>query len=203
MTMMRKTRCLLIALLLLLSLLGFFDGVSVMCSQPPRGSSDELYDLETIVELVNSDPSSTWKAGINSVSSKDKVMRLESFPKDVQEWLIRAEEARRERRSSLITQQRAYGSSSSPLPVNFDAREQWPDCIHPVLDQGDCGSCWAFASSEVLSDRFCIHSSGAINVVLSPQNLLSCEKMNLKCELGSLPEWAWSFLENTGIVTMV
>ena len=34
------------------------------------------------------------------------------------------------------------------LPVNFDGRTQWPGCIHAVLDQGDCGSCWAFAASE-------------------------------------------------------
>ena len=27
----------------------------------------------------------------------------------------------------------------------------------------------------------------------------SCEKLNLKCEVGSLPNWAWSFLQNRGI----
>ena len=39
------------------------------------------------------------------------------------------------------------------LPLSFDARVQWPGCIHPVLDQGHCGSCWSFAATEVLSDR--------------------------------------------------
>ena len=54
------------------------------------------------------------------------------------------------------------------IPESFDAREEWPDCIHPIRNQGHCGSCWAFAGSEVLSDRFCIASYGKINVVLSP-----------------------------------
>jgi len=88
------------------------------------------------------------------------------------------------------------------LPTEFDGRKEWPGCIHPVLDQGDCGSCWAFAASEVLSDRFCIHSNGSINVVLSPQNLLSCEELNWGCAMGSLPMWAWRYLQNYGITTM-
>jgi len=88
------------------------------------------------------------------------------------------------------------------LPVNFDGRTAWPGCIHSVLDQGDCGSCWAFAASESLSDRFCIHSKGKVNVTLSPQNLLSCEFMNLECDMGSLPFWAWSYMQETGITTM-
>ena len=32
-----------------------------------------------------------------------------------------------------------------------------------------CGSCWAFATSEVMSDRFCLASKGKVDVILSPQ----------------------------------
>ena len=55
------------------------------------------------------------------------------------------------------------------LPEGFDWREKSPECIHPVRDQGHCGSCWAHSSSEVVSDRFCIHSQGKINTTFSPQ----------------------------------
>jgi cathepsin B len=89
--------------------------------------------------------------------------------------------------------------ANTALPASFDARDQWGACIHPVRNQLDCGSCWAFAASEVLSDRLCIASNKSVDVVLSPQDLLSCEKLNLKCEVGSLPNWAWSFLESRGI----
>ena len=87
------------------------------------------------------------------------------------------------------------------LPVSFDGRDSWPGCIHAVMDQGQCGSCWAFAASETLSDRLCIASEGAVNVTLSPGDLLACEKLNLGCTCGSLPEWAWHYLQTDGIPT--
>jgi hypothetical protein len=54
------------------------------------------------------------------------------------------------------------------LPTSFDARTKWPDCIHAIRNQEQCGSCWAFSTSEALSDRFCIASNGEINEVFSP-----------------------------------
>ena len=91
--------------------------------------------------------------------------------------------------------------SRSPLPGAFDARTAFPGCVHRVLDQGQCGSCWSFAATEALSDRFCIRSHGLVNVTLSPGDLLSCEKLNLGCTMGSLPEWAWAYLQSDGVRT--
>jgi len=56
-----------------------------------------------------------------------------------------------------------------------------------------------FAASEVLSDRFCIASNGKIDVILSPQDLVSCDKSNLGCNGGYLDR-SWKYLVNTGIV---
>lgn len=55
------------------------------------------------------------------------------------------------------------------LPEQFDWREKAPQCIQAVRNQGHCGSCWAHSSSEVVSDRYCIHSNGKINTTFSPQ----------------------------------
>lgn len=75
-------------------------------------------------------------------------------------------------------------SSNGDLPDSFDAREQWSSYIHPIRNQEKCGSCWAFAASEVLSDRFGIVSKGAENAVLSPESLVSCDKTDNGCEGG-------------------
>ena len=87
-----------------------------------------------------------------------------------------------------------------PLPEFFDAREKWPSCIHSVRDQGTCGSCWAFATTEVISDRICIISQGQTNVVLSPQELLSCDPKNDKCHGGIAPN-SFKYMTETGVST--
>ena len=88
----------------------------------------------------------------------------------------------------------------SSVPTSFDARTEWSECVHPIRDQAQCGSCWAFGSSEALSDRFCIASNGAINVVLSPQDLVACDPQNMGCDGGYLNK-AWDFLTTNGIVS--
>jgi len=89
---------------------------------------------------------------------------------------------------------------TNDIPEHFNSSEKWPGCIHPIRDQGHCGSCWAFAASEVLSDRFCIASKGSVNKVLSPQYLVSCNSLNHGCN-GGVPYLSWTFLVNDGSVT--
>lgn len=88
----------------------------------------------------------------------------------------------------------------SAVPTSFDWRSQSPNCVHPIRDQQQCGSCWAFAATEAFSDRFCIASGGAVNVVLSPQDMVSCDPWDMGCN-GGILSWAWSYLSNTGVVT--
>lgn len=93
-----------------------------------------------------------------------------------------------------------YGESSMDLPTSFHYKDKWPQCFHPIRDQQSCGSCWAFSASEVLSDRFCIATNGATNVVLSPQDLVSCDKSDLGCQGGYVNK-SWDYIKNTGIVS--
>jgi cathepsin B len=87
------------------------------------------------------------------------------------------------------------------LPTTFDSRQQWPGAIHPIRDQQQCGSCWAFACSEVASDRFAIKSNLSINVVLSPQDLVSCDNQdgNMGCN-GGYPIKAMQYVVSNGLV---
>jgi cathepsin B len=92
----------------------------------------------------------------------------------------------------------AYAGDAT-IPAEFDSRTKWPGLVHPIRDQQRCGSCWAFSASEVLSDRVAI-ATGKASPVLSPEDMVSCDKKDMACQGGSLPN-AWSYLVNTGIVT--
>jgi len=86
------------------------------------------------------------------------------------------------------------------IPESFDARKQWPSFIHPIRDQAQCGSCWAFSGAEVLGDRFTIATNGKVNVVLSPEDMVSCDTGDMGCSGGMLDS-EWNYLVNTGIVS--
>lgn len=92
-----------------------------------------------------------------------------------------------------------YGDSSN-LPLSFHYIEKWPQCYHFIRDQQSCGACWAFAASEVLSDRLCIATDGLTNVVLSPQDMVSCDSSEKGCS-GGLIDKSWDYIRDYGIVT--
>lgn len=101
----------------------------------------------------------------------------------------------------IVPSNKLHGKSPVvATPDTFDARTQWPKYVHAIRDQSQCGSCWAFGASEAFSDRFAISSSGKVNVVLSPEDMVSCDTTDYGCG-GGYMENAWEYLENTGIVT--
>ena len=54
---------------------------------------------------------------------------------------------------------------------------------------------------EALSDRFCIASNNQINVILSPQDLVSCNKfVDFGCN-GGIPLMAYTYTALSGLVT--
>jgi len=86
------------------------------------------------------------------------------------------------------------------LPASFDSSKAWPACktIGTIYDQARCGSCWAFGAVEAISDRFCIHGSNR-SLLLSFQDMTSCGPDD-GCEGGDAGD-AWSYAQNTGLVT--
>ncbi len=61
------------------------------------------------------------------------------------------------------------------IPTVFDGREVWKGLLTLPRNQGKCGSCWAFASSSTLADRFNIQSRGKLLLDLSPTKMLLCD----------------------------
>jgi len=93
--------------------------------------------------------------------------------------------------------------SADDLPDEFDARDQWKQCpsIAEIRDQSNCGSCWAVAAAETMSDRACIASNGNVKVDISATDLMACCKTcGNGCD-GGYPTAAWQFWARTGLVT--
>jgi hypothetical protein len=70
--------------------------------------------------------------------------------------------------------------------------------ISPIMNQGNCGSCVAFASVATLTTQMNISAAiPTLNPELSPQTLFSCG--GGMCEYGWMPSDAADFLQETGI----
>jgi cathepsin B len=114
---------------------------------------EQPQDLDSIVEFVNNNPKSTWKAVKPSKfenASRREVRKYMGTIVDP-EWTIKLHP-------------KTHDVSNVDLPTNFDGREQWPQCIdviNHVRDQSECGSCWAHGTTEALNDRKCISTDGA------------------------------------------
>lgn len=111
-----------------------------------------------------------------------------------------------------------FKADKTVIPDNFswanpeDVKKYKPgipaDFITPPLNQALCGSCWAFSSASVLSDRWAIANKQK-SPNLSPSFLLSCDNKpdvinglnNLKCE-GGVPALAMEFARNKGVVPL-
>lgn len=97
------------------------------------------------------------------------------------------------------------------IPESFDSRSapQWSACksrLSHIRDQADCGSCWAFGSTEAFNDRLCIATNGQYQAELSAQDTTSCCNLFTGCGFsqgcqGGDPTAAWSYFVNTGVVT--
>ncbi|GMT10913.1 hypothetical protein PFISCL1PPCAC_2210, partial [Pristionchus fissidentatus] len=90
------------------------------------------------------------------------------------------------------------------LPDFFDARDAWSGCsaIGTIRDQSSCGSCWAMATGEIISDRICIASGGSQQFMISSDDIMSC--CGFTCGSGcggGNPLAAMKFYVSHGVVT--
>jgi len=140
---------------------------------------------DSMINEINSANGATWTAGRNPVFEG---MTLREARKMLGGLMSSSHLAR----NTFLA---APGNDES------DARDTWPECadrIGNILDQGHCGSCWAFAASEVASDRTCIATAGATNLQLSAQDMVSCDTGDFGCNGGYL-DVSMQFLVDTGI----
>lgn len=96
----------------------------------------------------------------------------------------------------------ASSTFAGDIPESYDLRKVHPECMR-ILDQGNCGSCWAFSATQALTDRFCIATNGTSmpKLVLSPQYQVNCDNSNSACN-GGLTLNAYKFITNSGVDTL-
>lgn len=94
--------------------------------------------------------------------------------------------------------------SEVEVPEEFDARQKWSQCFSaPIYQMGNCSASWAIATASALSNRFCIADPTTHGeLILSPQQLLSCDRANRGCEGGDV-DGAWNYMMREGLVSEV
>ncbi|KAJ8306502.1 hypothetical protein KUTeg_017047 [Tegillarca granosa] len=164
------------------------------CTRDPRsrtGYSFRCTNNPRVVRSVNNDRRYGWRASNYSqfwglTLNEGKRYRLGTMPPDNQ----------------VMRMIPVQMDMVREPPKSFDSRQKWPNYVHPVRDQGNCGASWAFSTAAVASDRLAIESEGILTEELSPQHLLSCNTARGQqgCDGGYLDK-AWWFLRQHGLVT--
>jgi len=139
----------------------------------------------------NANPTKTWKAGVNHFTDRtDAEFRTRLGVKKSLLYKHHAE---------TLVVERPPMVDVSALPTNVDWRDK--SIISPVKDQGDCGSCWTFATAEV-TESYWAMATGKLNI-LSEQQILDCTPNPNHCGgtggcEGGTAELAWAQITLTG-----
>ncbi len=88
-------------------------------------------------------------------------------------------------------------SVSRPSLKAFPASLDWHALgrVTSVKNQGQCGSCWAFATVAAIESLYLIASNGNLTLDLSEQALVDCDKTQGACDGG----WPFSIMQTGGL----
>ena len=146
-----------------------------------------------MIDRINT-KQSLWKAKANPISrlSPEEARALSGTQRNTD--------------GSLDLPRMTYGGRMKfAAEESFDSREVWRDCpsTKEIRDQRSCGSCWAFAVAEAISDRECIINGATPS--RSAEDILSCSKGLIlscgNCKNGGRPSCAWKWYVSTGVVS--
>jgi len=157
-------------------LIGVFFSIFVFSSY--ASSNQEVDEINAAIK----EKKAKWTAGetsITKLSEQDRQKRLGLIPSKVPEEVYAAPE--------LMS-----------VPSSFDWRNNNGNFVTPIRYQGNCGSCWAFATTAALEAQELIkNNTPGINLDLSEQMLVCCSSSG-SCNGGYL-DLPSNYIRDTGI----
>jgi cathepsin L len=138
----------------------------------------------------NADPTKTWKVGVNHFTDRtDAEFRTRLGLKKSLLYKHHAE--------SLVVERPPV--TDMAIPSSVDWRDK--GIITPVKDQGECGSCWTFATAQT-TESYWAMATGKLNI-LSEQQILDCTPNPQHCGgtggcEGGTVELAWAQITAMG-----
>ena len=84
---------------------------------------------------------------------------------------------------------------STEIPESFDWRDK--GVVTPVKQQGECGSCWSFATAATMESQYLLKTNKSL--IMSEQQLIYCDKTNKGCR-GGVMNKAYEYLKTNAIV---
>lgn len=144
----------------------------------------KLFLLSSLSFFIFSSHSFAWTRGETSVSKLSPESRQALFG------------------NKLVTPEGTLTYSENLSKEKWDWRDvDGQNWLTPVGNQGNCGSCVAFASIAVLEGQYTISSKLSwLKAQFSPQALFDCGQGS--CKVGWLPEWATYQLRSAGTVDL-
>ena len=155
------------------------------------------YQISTLIDQINTNPSSTWTAEFTPQSLDLDYARAQ-FNTQIGSISNRYEPKEEQ------NQQQPRGNNKfvlRDLPLSYDVREAFPQCSQPrnVMDQGPFGICWAAATMGAASDRYCIAKKDPTRLFSVVDLVTCCPRCGSTG--GGDPEKANYYLAQTGVVS--
>ncbi len=151
------------------------------------GSTASAQNLDTVKAAID-------ERGANWVSGETSITRLTDEEKTLRAGLIMPTEVLTKK---LLSVESSRLAAVTALPSYLDLRTS--GYVTAVKNQGNCGSCWAFATTGALESYALMNSGASAAINLSEQVLVSCGGAG-SCSGGYIDD-ASDFIRYTGLPT--
>jgi hypothetical protein len=152
-------------------------------------------DSMTAIAKLNTNPANSAKYGLTKFAD----LTADEFK---EQYLMSQED-------SAAFQMKWAADNLNNFPPRADKAAQdmgistvdWRHILTPIKNQGQCGSCWAFSTTETVETQAVVQNVG--KWILSSQQITACadgQWGNAGCQ-GGLPSQAFTYLESNALTT--